>query len=134
MEFGTSLAISASGISAQSARLRVIAENLANANSTGQTPGSNPYRRQTITFQDAYNQKLNANLVTVANIGTDSSSFPTKYDPSNPAANAQGYVKLPNVNSFVELMDMQQAERSYDANLSVMNATRGMLTRTLGLI
>jgi flagellar basal-body rod protein FlgC len=134
MEFGTSLAISASGISAQSARLRVIAENLANASSTGQTPGSNPYRRQTITFQDAYNQKLNADLVTVANIGTDKSSFPTKYDPSNPAANAQGYVKLPNVNSFVELMDMQQAERSYDANLSVMNATRGMLTRTLGLI
>ncbi|MCW8305981.1 flagellar basal body rod protein FlgC [Acidiphilium sp. PA] len=134
MEFGTSLAISASGISAQSARLRVIAENLANANSTGATPGSNPYRRQTITFQDAYNQKLNADLVTVANIGTDPSSFPVKYDPSNPAANAQGYVKLPNVNSFVELMDMQQAERSYDANLSVMNATRGMLTRTLGLI
>ncbi|MGC9269215.1 flagellar basal body rod protein FlgC [Acidiphilium sp.] len=134
MEFGTSLAISASGISAQSARLRVIAENLANENSTGSTPGSNPYRRQTITFRDEYNHSLNTDLVQVANIGQDETPFPTKYDPSNPAANAQGYVKLPNVNSFVELMDMQQAERSYDANLSVMNATRGMLTRTLDLI
>ncbi|MDD2877689.1 MAG: flagellar basal body rod protein FlgC [Acidiphilium sp.] len=134
MEFGTSLAISASGLSAQSSRLRVIAENLANADSTGASPGSNPYQRQTITFQDEYNQSLNTNLVEVSRIGTDQSSFPTKYDPSNPAADAQGYVKLPNVNSFVELMDMQQAERSYDANLSVMNATRGMLTCTLDLI
>jgi flagellar basal-body rod protein FlgC len=134
MEFGTSLSISASGVAAQSDRLRVIAENLANADSTGTTPGSNPYRRQTINFQDQYSSALNANVVTVGRIGTDPSAFPTKYDPSNPAANAQGYVKMPNVNSFVELMDMQQAERASEADLSVMNATRGMLTRTLDLI
>jgi len=134
MKFGTTLDISAAGLSAQNARLQVIAENLANANSTGATPGSNPYQRRTITFQDTFNRAANTNLVEVANIGRDASAFPTKYDPSNPAADARGYVKLPNVNSFVELMDMQQAERSYDANLSVMNATRGMMTRTLGLI
>jgi len=134
MEFGTSLSISASGVAAQSDRLRVIAENLANADSTGTTPGSNPYRRQTINFKDQYSSALNANVVTVGRIGTDPSAFPTKYDPSNPAANAQGYVKMPNVNSFIELMDMQQAERASEADLSVMNATRGMLTRTLDLI
>ncbi|MCF3947396.1 flagellar basal body rod protein FlgC [Acidiphilium sp. AL] len=134
MNFGTTLAISASGLSAQSARLQVIAENLANAASTGGAPGSNPYRRQTITFGDRFDRTLKTQLVSVDQIGHDRSPFPVKYDPSNPAANAQGYVKLPNVNSFVELMDMQQAQRSYDANLSVMNATRGMLTRTLSLI
>lgn len=134
MDFGTSLSISASGISAESNRLRVIAENLANADSTGTAPGSDPYQRQTITFRDQYNRSMNADLVAVARIGRDQTAYPTKYDPSNPAANAQGYVKLPNVNSFVELMDMQQAQRSYDADLSVMNATRGMLSRTLGLI
>jgi len=134
MEFGTSLLISASGVAAQSDRLRVIAENLANADSTGRTPGSNPYRRQTINFKDQYSSALNANVVTVGRIGTDPSAFPTKYDPSNPAANAQGYVKMPNVNSFIELMDMQQAERASEADLSVMNATRGMLTRTLDMI
>lgn len=134
MQFGTTLGISASGLSAQSERLQVIAQNLANADSTGPTPGSNPYRRQTVTFRDQFNRATQANLVEVSHVGKDQSAFPMKYDPSNPAANAQGYVKLPNVNSFVELMDMQQAERSYDANLSVMNATRGMLTRALGLI
>lgn len=134
MQFGTTLDISASGLSAQSARLQVIAENLANANSTGATPGSNPYRRQTIAFRDQVDQATGANLVEVANVGKDQSAFPTKFAPSNPAADAQGYVKLPNVNSFVELMDMQQSERSYDANLSVMNATRGMLTRALGIL
>ena len=134
MNFVTTLAISASGLSVQGARLQVIAENLANAASTGTTPGGNPYRRQTITFGDRFDHALKTNLVSVDRIGHDQSAFPVKYDPSNPAANAQGYVKLPNVNSFVELMDMQQAQRSYDANLSVMNATRGMLTRTLNLI
>ncbi|ABQ31332.1 MULTISPECIES: flagellar basal body rod protein FlgC [Acidiphilium] len=134
MKFGTTLDITAAGLSAQDARLQVIAQNLANADSTGSTPGSNPYQRKTISFQDVFSQTTGTDLVQVANIGKDTAPFPMKYDPSNPAANAQGYVKLPNVNSLVELMDMQQAERSYDANLSVMNATRGMMTRTLGLI
>ena len=134
MKFGTTLDITAAGLSAQDARLQVIAQNLANADSTGSTPGSNPYQRKTISFQDVFSQTTGTDMVQVASIGRDTAPFPMKYDPSNPAANAQGYVKLPNVNSLVELMDMQQAERSYDANLSVMNATRGMMTRTLGLI
>jgi flagellar basal-body rod protein FlgC len=112
----------------------VIAENLANASSTGSKPGANPYRRHTISFADRLDSNNGLNLVTVSRIGVDPSSFPLKYQPSNPAANAQGYVKYPNVNSFVELMDMQQAQRSYDANLSVMNAARGMMTRTLGIL
>lgn len=134
MKFGTTLDIAAAGLSVQDARLRVIAQNLANADSTGKTPGSNPYQRKTITFQDEFSQAAGTNVVHVAGIGQDTTPFPLKYDPSNPAANPQGYVKMPNVNSLVELMDMQQAQRSYDANLSVMNATRGMMSRTLGLI
>jgi flagellar basal-body rod protein FlgC len=134
MNFGTTLDISAAGLTAQGTRLQVIAENLANADSTGSTPGSNPYQRRTVTFQDRLDQNLGTDLVSVADVGRDQTAFPVKYDPSNPAANAQGYVKLPNVNSFVELMDMQQAERSYDADLSVMQATHSMLSRTLGLL
>lgn len=134
MIFGNTLTISAAGLYAQGARLRVIAENLANASSTGSKPGANPYRRHTISFTDQVNPNSGLNLVSVSQIGLDPSAFPLKYQPSNPAANAQGYVKYPNVNSFVELMDMQQAQRSYDANLSVMNAARGMMSRTLGIL
>lgn len=134
MIFGNTLTISAAGLSAQGARLRVIAENLANASSTGATPGAAPYRRHTISFADNMDSNTGLNLVSVSQIGRDQSKFPLKYQPSNPAANAQGYVKYPNVNSFVELMDMQQAQRSYDANLSVMNAARGMMARTMGLL
>ena len=134
MIFGNTLTVSAAGLYAQSARLRVIAENLANASSTGSKPGANPYRRHTISFADQVNPNSGLNLVSVSRIGLDPSAFPLKYQPSNPAANAQGYVKYPNVNSFVELMDMQQAQRSYDANLSVMNAARGMMSRTLGIL
>lgn len=134
MIFGNTLTISAAGLSAQGARLRVIAENLANASSTGPTPGAAPYRRHTISFADSVDPNTGLKLVSVSQVGEDPSAFPLKYQPSNPAANAQGYVKYPNVNSFVELMDMQQAQRSYDANLSVMNAARGMMTRTLGIL
>lgn len=134
MNFGSTLNISASGLSAQGMRLQIIAQNLANADSTGTTPGSDPYQRRTITFQNQVDSQTGAELVGVEEVGQDTTPFPVKYDPSNPAANAQGYVKLPNVNSFVELMDMQQAERSYDADLSVMQVTRSMVSRTLGLI
>ncbi len=134
MDLTTSLDISAAGMTAQSTRLRVIAQNMANIDSTGSTPGSDPYQRQVINFTDTMNQALGVKLVEVENITKDNSAFPTKYDPSNPAANSQGYVKMPNVNNFVEMMDMQQAERSYDANLSVMQASRNMLTRTLALL
>ena len=134
MDISSTLNISASGLAAQGTRLQIIAQNLANADSTGATPGSNPYQRRTVTFQNQMDSQTGADLVGVAEVGQDTTAFPLKYDPSNPAANAQGYVKLPNVNSFVELMDMQQAERSYDADLSVMQATRSMVSRTLGLL
>ncbi len=134
MDLDKALAISASGMSAQGTRLRVIAENLANQDTTGAAPGATPYRRKTVTFADRVDTAAGTQLVEVAGIGADPSAFPLHYDPSNPAANAQGYVKLPNVNSFVEMMDMREAERSYDANVSVMQATRSMLTRTIDLL
>ena len=129
-----SLAISASGMDAQTMRLRVIAENLANQDTTGSSPGADPYRRKTITFEDRLDRATGTETVAVKEIGKDQGDLPLKYDPSNPAANAQGYVKLPNVNSFTEMMDMREAQRSYNANVSVMQATRTMLNRTIELL
>jgi flagellar basal-body rod protein FlgC len=128
------LSISASGMDAQTMRLRVIAENLANQDTTGSTPGADPYRRKTVTFEERLDQATGVPTVAVKEIGKDASALPTKYDPANPAANAQGYVKLPNVNSFTEMMDMREAQRSYNANVAVMQATRGMMTRAIELL
>lgn len=134
MRLGRALDISAAGMAAQTARLRVIAENLANADSTGSTPGAAPYRRKTVSFVNRMDRALGIATVQVARIGSDPTAFPQRYDPGNPAADAQGYVRTPNVNSFVELMDMREAERSYAANLAVLQTTRGMLERTIGLL
>jgi flagellar basal-body rod protein FlgC len=134
MELNKALSISASGMDAQTTRLRVIAENLANENTTGSSPGADAYRRKTVTFDNEMDQASGAELVTVTKIGQDMSDLPLRYDPSNPAANAAGYVKVPNVNSFVEMMDMRDAERSYEANLAVMQTTRSMLSRAIDLL
>ena len=134
MDLARALSISAAGMTAQTTRLRVIAENLANQDSTGGSPGADPYRRKTVTFVNRLDRATGENLVSVARIGTDSSEFPQRYDPSHPAADARGYVRTPNVNSFVEVMDMREAERSYSANLAVMQSTRGMLERTIALL
>lgn len=134
MDLDKALGIAASGMDAQTTRLRVIAENLANQDTTGSKPGADPYRRKTVTFENSLDQQLGAQTVQVKNIGVDSSDFPQRYDPSNPAADANGYVKLPNVNSLVEVMDLHEAERSYNANLAVMQSARGMLTRTIELL
>ncbi len=134
MDMTTALAISAAGMSAQTTRLRVISENLANQDTTGSDPNAAPYRRKTVTFRDRFDARLGVPMVEVASIGTDSTPFPKRFDPSHPAADAQGYVRLPNVNPFVEMMDMRSAERSYSANLAVMQAARDMLTRTIGLL
>jgi flagellar basal-body rod protein FlgC len=133
-DLNQTLNVSASGMDAQTTRLRVIAENIANQETTGSSPGADPYRRKTITFQSAVDRAAGVEKVEVKNVGVDSSDLPLRYDPANPAANAQGYVKLPNVNTFVEVMDMREAERSYSANLSVMQATRSMLNRTIDLL
>lgn len=134
MDISRALDISSAGMDAQSSRLRVIAENLANQDTTGSTPGADPYRRKTVTFAETLDPAVGTPTVSVKKIGADMSDFTLKYDPSHPAANADGYVKMPNVNSFVELMDMREAERSYSANLNVMQVTRSMLTRAIDLL
>ena len=134
MDLDKALGIAASGMDAQTRRLRVIAENLANQDTTGSTSGADPYRRKTVTFQNSLDRQLGGDAVSIKQVGQDAAEFPLRYDPSNPAANAAGYVKLPNVNSLVEVMDMREAERSYNANLAVMQATRSMLTRTIDLL
>ena len=131
MDLDRALAISASGMRAQATRLRVVAENIANRDSTGETPGADPYRRRTITFQNRLDRALGAETVRVSRIGTDRREFPMRFDPGHPAADARGYVRTPNVDSIIEMMDMQEAQRSYSANLGVLEATRGMLTRTI---
>ncbi len=134
MDLDKALAISARGMDAQTTRLRVIAENLANQDTTGDAPGVDPYRRKTVTFDQKMDATLGAETVRVKQIGTDKSQFPKRFDPSHPAADAQGYVRTPNVNSFVEVMDMREAQRSFSANLNVMEVTRSMLSRAVELL
>lgn len=134
MDITKALTISAAGMDAQTTRLRVIAENLANADTTSASPTGNPYRRKTVSFANTLDRAAGVETVRVKNIGKDSSAFPTRFDPSHPAADANGYVKTPNVNSFIEVMDMREAQRSYNANLQVMQVSRSMLTRTIEML
>jgi flagellar basal-body rod protein FlgC len=134
MDLTTALTISAHGMEVQTTRLRVIAENLANQDTTGSTATSDPYRRKTIGFTNEMDRELGASTVRVKKVGRDPSAFPQRYDPGHPAADAKGYVRTPNVNSFIEVMDMREAERSYNANLSVMQVSRGMLSRTIEML
>jgi flagellar basal-body rod protein FlgC len=134
MDFASTLGLSARGMTAQRERLRVIAENLANSATTGSSPGADPYRRKTVVFANVLDRSLGAQAVKVRQVAQDQSAFPKRFDPSNPAADSSGYVKTPNVNSFVEIMDMKEAQRSYAANLNVMETTRGMMTRTVDLL
>ena len=134
MELTKAMAISAHGMDAQTTRLRVIAENLANQDTTGDAPGADPYRRKTVTFEQKMGATLGEQTVRVKQVGTDKAAFPKRYDPSHPAADAQGYVRTANVNSFVEVMDMREAQRSFSANLNVMEVTRSMLTRAIELL
>jgi len=134
MDIATALTISARGMQAQTERLRVIAENLANQDSTGTSPGATPYQRRTTVFQNVLDKSLGVSTVKVAAIVNDPTPFPMKFDPSNPAADPTGYVREPNVNSIVELMDMREAQRSYTANLNAMQASRSMLTRVIELL
>jgi flagellar basal-body rod protein FlgC len=134
MEMSKALTISAFGMEAQTARLQVIAENLANQNTTGTTPGAAAYRRKTVTFANEMDRTAGTNVVKVKEIGVDKSDLPLRYDPGHPAADVNGYVRTPNVNSFVEVMDMREAQRSYNANLAVMQVTRGMLSSTIAML
>ena len=134
MDFMRSIAIAASGLRAQAGRMRIIAENLANADSTAQTPGTDPYRRKIPTFVSEMDRALGANLVTLGRVKPDSSDFQLKYQPGHPSADANGNVKYPNVNSLVEMTDMREAQRSYEANINVIGATRRMLQRTIDIL
>jgi len=134
MNFSDTIGISASGMQAQAKRLQVAAENLANSETTGSTPGSDPYRRKTITFKEILNRDTGVSSVSVKEIGEDQSSFETHYDPSHPAADRNGLVKLPNVDAMTEIMDTHEAQHSYEANLNALQVTRSMLTRTINLM
>lgn len=134
MDLYQSMAVSASGMKAQGARLKVISENLANANTTAETPGDLPYRRKVVTFQNVLDRTMDVQKVGVAKIDVDKGDFQRRYDPSHPSADADGYVLLPNVNSVVEAMDMREAQRSYEANLSAIDTARQMLTRTIDIL
>lgn len=126
--------LSASGLQAQSVRMRVVSENIANANSTGRTEGSDPYTRKTVTFRAELDRALGAAPVAVKSIGADQSEFPVQHDPGNPAADANGMVKMPNVNVLTEMTDMREANRSYEANLQMIKQVRSMITSTLDLL
>ena len=130
----TSLRIAASGLQAQSVRLRVISENIANAQSTGSEPGGDPYVRKTVTFDSELDRTLGVNLTKVKSIGLDSTPFKLEHDPGNPAADDKGMVKMPNVDLLVELADMREANRSYEANLQVAKQSADMLNTTVGLM
>ena len=128
------LRIAGSGLEAQSVRLRVISENIANAQSTGDTPGADPYTRQTISFDSVLDRSLGVPLVKIKTIGQDDTPFRVEHDPGNPAADAAGFVKMPNVDMLTELADMREANRAYEANLQVAKQSAELLGQTVSLL
>jgi len=134
MDFSKSMAVAASGMRAQTDRMKTIAENIANASSTSPVKGADPYRRKIATIKPDFDRELDATLVAAGKPIPDRSDFRSQYDPGNPNADKQGYVKLPNVDSLVEIMDMREAQRSYQADLTVMDATKQMLSKTVDLL
>ncbi|MBN4051824.1 flagellar basal body rod protein FlgC [Parvibaculum lavamentivorans] len=134
MDLVKSMMIAASGMRAQSGRMRVLAENIANSQSTATVPGEDPYRRQIVTFRSELDRELGANVVRVGKPIQDQSDFELKYMPGHPAADENGYVQMPNVNGLVEAMDMKEAQRSYEANLNMIQVSRRMLSQTIELL
>jgi flagellar basal-body rod protein FlgC len=134
MDFLKTMAIAASGLRAQAGRMRIISENIANADSTPGSPGADPYRRKLPTFRSEFDRTLDAQLVDLGKVRTDSSDFRLKYEPGHPAADSNGNVKYPNVNPLVEMTDMREAQRSYEANINVISATRRMIQRTIDIL
>ena len=130
----SSMFISGAGMRAQGQRMRVIAENIANADSTAATPGGDPFRRKTVTFKNVLDREMDVPLVRVDKIGQDMSDFELQYDPGHPAADEQGYVKMPNVSTLIESMDMREANRSFEANMNMVRTARDMISRTIDLL
>jgi flagellar basal-body rod protein FlgC len=134
MDFMRSIFIAATGLRAQSGRMRVIAENIANANSTAANSATDPYRRRVPSFATSFDRDLQATVVSMGRIRTDGSDFTVRNEPGHPAADGQGNVKYPNVNTLIETVDMREAQRSYEANLNVITATRRMIARTIEIL
>jgi flagellar basal-body rod protein FlgC len=134
MDFIKAMNIATSGLRAQAGRMRVISENIANSESVAQTPGGDPYRRKVPTFSSELDRTLDARVVSLGRIKPDTTPFRTKYEPGNPIADAAGNVKYPNVNPLIEMTDMREAQRSYEANLNIITATRRMIQRTLDIL
>lgn len=133
-DLNTAMATAASGMRAQSGRIRIVAENIANAGSTASAPGLDPYRRQVPVFASYLDKEAGANLVRMSRVELDPSAFTLKFDPAHPAANAEGYVELPNVNPLIEMMDLREAQRSYEANLGALDQVRSMAAATLRIL
>ena len=133
-DFARAMGIATSGLRAQAGRMRVISENIANADSTAATAGGEPYRRKVPTFSSELDRTLDAQVVSMGKIKPDKTAFRVKHEPGNPAADASGNVKYPNVNPLIEMTDMRDAQRSYEANLNLISATRRMLALTLNII
>jgi len=134
VELFKSIMVSASGLRAQSERMRVIAENLANSDSLPQSPNESPYRRKTVDFKSVLDRSAGVDIVKIRKVGLDKSDFKSRYDPGHPGADKNGYVLEPNVNSLIEAMDMREAQRSYEANISALETARAMLMRTISII
>ena len=134
MDFLKTMSVAASGLRAQAGRMRIISENIANADSTPSGPGANPYRRKVPTFNTELDRSLGARVVELGKVETDRSDFRLKYEPGHPSADVNGNVKYPNVNPLVEMTDMREAQRSYEANINVIGATRRMLQRTIDIL
>jgi flagellar basal-body rod protein FlgC len=128
------LSVAAAGMRAQSARMRIIAENIANAASTGDAPGSDPYQRQIPIFEAEMDHATGLEVVRMTGVDADQSEFDLRFEPGHPAADADGYVKYPNVQTLIELMDMREAQRSYEANLNMVESSRRMMERALDLL
>jgi flagellar basal-body rod protein FlgC len=134
MDLVKTLRISAAGMQAQGTRMRTISENLANADSLASEPGGQPYRRKMVTFKNTLDKQIGAEMVRADKVVTDKAEFKKRYDPSHPAADAEGYIQTPNVNPLIEVMDLRQAQRSYEANLNVIETSKTMLLRTIDLL
>jgi flagellar basal-body rod protein FlgC len=134
VDFLKSIAIAASGLRAQAGRMRIISENIANADSTAPGAGQNPYRRKMPTFRSEVDRALEARVVTLGRVTTDQSDFRLKHEPGHPAADVNGNVKYPNVNSLIEMTDLREAQRSYEANVNVISASRRMIQRTIEIL
>jgi flagellar basal-body rod protein FlgC len=134
MELIKSIFVSAAAMKAQGQRMEVIAENIANADSLGQTPGADPYQRKVMLFRNLLDRDLGLDTLRVQKVDVDRTEFQRRFDPGHPAANGDGYVLMPNVNSLIEMMDMREAQRSYEANLSMVETAKSMLVRTIDLI